>query len=184
MYAIQVELISTDSHDMVQVKYIVTLEDDVLISQIMVSNNSKSSSLQLSGCILSHLTVSSPDATFAVGLERSDFFGRLPILSSSAIIPPDYGRKSESQFSQLWNQMTSNGLLSGWGPKNQKNANQTENEEEEMEEGEEDDNYKNLTEQMCRIYTSAPRDFTIIDRVLLQTQLPYFQFISAEGYLD
>ncbi|XP_062004082.1 protein NDH-DEPENDENT CYCLIC ELECTRON FLOW 5 [Rosa rugosa] len=156
--SIQVELISTDSHDMVQVKYIVTLQDDVLISQLMVSNNSDSSSLQLSGCILSHLTVSSPDATYAVGLERSDFFGRLPILTGSAIIPPDCDQKSESQFSQLWKQMTSN----GWGPKN---GHQTETEqEEEMEEGEEDDNYKNLREQMCRIYTSAPRDFTIIDR--------------------
>ncbi|XP_004288420.1 PREDICTED: photosynthetic NDH subunit of subcomplex B 2, chloroplastic [Fragaria vesca subsp. vesca] len=156
--SIRVELMSTDSHDMVQVKYIVTLQDNVLISQLMVSNNSDSSSLQLSGYILSHLTVSSPDATFAVGLERSDFFGRLPILTSSAIIPPDYGQKSPSQFSQLWKQMASN----DWGPKN---GHQTKTEqEEEMEEGEEDDNYKNLREQMCRIYTSAPRDFTIIDR--------------------
>ncbi|XP_050369830.1 protein NDH-DEPENDENT CYCLIC ELECTRON FLOW 5 [Argentina anserina] len=159
--SIQVELISTDSHDMVQVKYIVTLQDDALISQLMVSNNSDSSSLQLSGCILSHLTVSSPDATFAVGLERSDFFGRLPILTSSAIVPPEYGQKSESQFSQLWKQLA-------WGPRNghqtETERQEEEEEEGEMEEGEEHDNYKNLREQMCRIYTSAPRDFTIIDR--------------------
>ena len=35
-------------------------------------------------------------------------------------------------------------------------------EREEME-GEENNNYKHLTEKMSRIYTSAPRNFTIID---------------------
>ncbi|OMO98952.1 hypothetical protein COLO4_13608 [Corchorus olitorius] len=38
------------------------------------------------------------------------------------------------------------------------------NASEEME-GEEDDGYKQLDEQMSRIYTSAPRFFTVIDRV-------------------
>ncbi|KAF6154064.1 hypothetical protein GIB67_018986, partial [Kingdonia uniflora] len=31
-------------------------------------------------------------------------------------------------------------------------------------EGEEEDNYAQLTDKMSRIYTSAPRKFTIIDR--------------------
>lgn len=31
--------------------------------------------------------------------------------------------------------------------------------------GEEDDDYKRMTEEMCRIYSHAPRQFTIIDRV-------------------
>ncbi|CAN6719924.1 unnamed protein product [Malus baccata var. baccata] len=160
---IQVELISTDSEDMIEIKYIITLKQDVLISEIVVSN-STSSSLQLTGSILSHLTVSSPDATYAIGLERSDFFTRLPILSSFGIIPPDFGMKNEAQISKLWQQMA------GWGPNNQNDGkqadtNQRGNNEEEME-GEEDDNYKHLREQMSRIYTSAPTDFTIIDRVL------------------
>ncbi|KAM0980346.1 hypothetical protein PS2_013330 [Malus domestica] len=158
---IQVELISTDSEDMIEIKYIITLKQDVLISEIVVSN-STSSSLQLTGSILSHLTVSSPDATYAIGLERSDFFTRLPILSSFGIIPPDFGMKNEAQISKLWQQMA------GWGPNNQNDGkqadtNQRGNNEEEME-GEEDDNYKHLREQMSRIYTSAPTDFTIIDR--------------------
>nr|XP_028948347.1 protein NDH-DEPENDENT CYCLIC ELECTRON FLOW 5 isoform X2 [Malus domestica] len=117
---IQVELISTDSEDMIEIKYIITLKQDVLISEIVVSN-STSSSLQLTGSILSHLTIS-----------------------------------------KLWQQMA------GWGPNNQNDGkqadtNQRGNNEEEME-GEEDDNYKHLREQMSRIYTSAPTDFTIIDR--------------------
>lgn len=165
----QVQLISTDSEDKVEIKYVITLKEDVLVSELVVSN-SKSSSLQLTGSILSHLTVSSPDATYAVGLERSDFFSRLPILSSFGIIPPDFGLKNESQISKLWQQMTQKAFMPGWGPKtqnddgNEAERNQREN-EEEME-GEEDDNYKHLRDQMSRIYTSAPTDFTIIDRVL------------------
>ncbi|ONH94193.1 hypothetical protein PRUPE_7G003600 [Prunus persica] len=164
---IQVQLISTDSEDKVEIKYVITLKEDVLVSELVVSN-SKSSSLQLTGSILSHLTVSSPDATYAVGLERSDFFSRLPILSSFGIIPPDFGLKNESQISKLWQQMAQKTFMPVWGPKtqnddgNEAERNQREN-EEEME-GEEDDNYKHLRDQMSRIYTSAPTDFTIIDR--------------------
>lgn len=34
-------------------------------------------------------------------------------------------------------------------------------------EGEEEDNYNQLSSEMSRIYTSAPRNLTVIDRVIL-----------------
>jgi hypothetical protein len=166
----QVELISRDLENMVEVKYILTLQEDILSSEIVVSN-SKSSLLQLRGSILSHLTVSTPDATYAIGLEGSNFFNRPPFLTNFGIIPPDFGQKNESGFGQLWGQMALKGPLSGWGTRNP-NANDAAESSlrergEEMA-GEEDDNYKHLTEELSRIYTSAPRNFTVIDRVLLQ----------------
>ncbi|KAH7522775.1 hypothetical protein FEM48_Zijuj07G0174200 [Ziziphus jujuba var. spinosa] len=159
--SIQVELICPDAEDMVELKYIVTLEEDVLSSELVISN-SKASPLQLTGSILSHLTVSSPDATFAIGLEGSDFIGRRPFLSNFSIIPPDFGQKKIFGFSQLWNQ------ISLWGPRNENNVDETKSIESETEEeivGEENDGYKHLREQMSQIYTSAPRNFTVIDRV-------------------
>lgn len=160
----QVELICTDAEDMVELKYTVTLEEDVLSSELVISN-SKSSPLRLTGSVLSHLTVSSPDATFAIGLEGSNFFGRRPFFSNFSIIPPDFGQRNEFGFGQLWNQM------SLWGPRNGNNVGgETKSNESETEEeivGEEDDGYKHLREQMSRIYTSAPRNFTVIDRVLV-----------------
>lgn len=156
----QVQLICTDAEDMVEVKYIVTLEEDVLSSEIVISN-SKSSPIRVTGSVLSHLTLSSPDATFAIGLEGSDFLGLSPFLSNFSIIPPDFAQKNEFGFAQLWNQM------SLWVDETKSNETAT----ELQMEGEENDNYKHLRDQMSRIYTSAPRDFTVIDRVLFLTQL-------------
>lgn len=159
----QVELISTDSGAMVEVKYIVTLQEDGLSSELVVSNSS-SSPVQLTGCVLSHLRVSSPDATYVIGLEGSDFFSRPPFLSNFGIIPPEFGQKNGLGFGQMLNQMAF------WRPRNQTNGDETKSDqgesEEEME-GEETDNYKHLREEMSRIYTSAPRNFTVIDRVLI-----------------
>ncbi|KAJ0078730.1 hypothetical protein Patl1_22947 [Pistacia atlantica] len=161
--SIQVELISRDRADMVEVRYIVTLDESVLSSELVVSN-SKSSSLQLTGCFLSHLTVSTPDATYALGLEGSDFIKKSPFSSNYVIVPPDISQENKFSISQLWSQMK---FLSGLGARNEQTADEadsTSTESEEEMEGEEDDNYKQLTEQMSRIYTSAPTNLTVIDR--------------------
>lgn len=157
----------TNAEDMVEVKYIVTLEEDVLSSEFVISNT-KTSPIRLTGSVLSHLTLSSPDATYAIGLEGSDFLSLSPFSSNFSIIPPDFGKRYESGFSKLWNQM------SLWGARSGNKVDETKSNEKETElqmEGEEDDSYKHLREQMSRIYTSAPRDFTIIDRVLFLTVL-------------
>lgn len=159
----QVELISTDSGEKVEIKYIVTLKEDELSSDLVISN-SRSTPVQLTGCVLSHLRVSSPEATYAIGLERSNFFSLPPFMSNFGIVPPDFGQENESGFSQLLNKM------SFWRSRNGNNADETKsdgNESKEEMEGEETDNYKNLREEMSRIYTIAPRNMTLIDRVLI-----------------
>lgn len=134
---------------MVEMRYIVKLEEDILSSEIVVTNNNKYSSIKLSGSILSHLTVSTPEATYVVGMEGSDYFNRSLALSNFAIIPQDEEQESGFGIGQWWNNVRRNGENGG----------------EEME-GEETDNYKQLTEKMSRIYTSAPTNLTFIDRVI------------------
>jgi len=168
----QVEMVSTDAKDMVEVRYILSLREETLSSELTVSNL-KSSSIQMRGGIISHLTVSTPEATFAYGLEGSDFYNRPVFLSNFGIVPPDLSQKRGFGSGQLWGNLGLNGFLTGWDARNQKNGDKGNDsliESEEME-GEENDNYKNLTQEMSRIYTSAPRDFTIIDRVLFLSTL-------------
>ena len=62
---------------MVETRHIVTLQEDILSSEILISN-SKSSQLQWTGSIISHQTVSSPEATYALGLEGSTFLSVPP----------------------------------------------------------------------------------------------------------
>ncbi|XP_030463810.2 protein NDH-DEPENDENT CYCLIC ELECTRON FLOW 5 [Syzygium oleosum] len=150
--SVQVELISRDSEGMVDVRYVLTLREQVLSTEMEVSN-SGTTTVELRGSILSHLNVSTPDATYAVGLEGSDFFRRPPFSSSFRIVPPEFDQKSKLGLGKLWEKFKPQGFASGndYGM------------EDEME-GEEDDNYKRLTDEMSLIYTSAPTNLTIIDR--------------------
>ncbi|KAA8519048.1 hypothetical protein F0562_016178 [Nyssa sinensis] len=163
---IQVELISRNSKDMIEVKHIVTLQQDHLSSELVICN-SNSSSLSLMGSVISHLTVSTPEATYAIGLEGSNFFSRPPLSSCFSIIPADVRQRKDSGSGKLWSPTALKGLLFGWGARNQKNGDDAESRERLMEEemeGEETDNYKHLAEKMSRIYTSAPQYMTVIDR--------------------
>uniref|UniRef100_A0A0F7CYY3 NDH-dependent cyclic electron flow 5 n=1 Tax=Francoa sonchifolia TaxID=23250 RepID=A0A0F7CYY3_9ROSI len=157
--SIQIELITSDSGNKVEVKYIITLEEDVLTSEIVVIN-SKASPIQLKGCLVSHLTVSTPDATYAIGLEGSDFFNIQPFLSKFSMIPPKSSQKKGDGSG--WGVLK--GVLAGLGAGNGNDGNELESSSQEEMEGEESDNYKQLDEQMSRIYTSAPRNVTVIDR--------------------
>ncbi|GFZ03710.1 hypothetical protein Acr_16g0003340 [Actinidia rufa] len=156
--SILVELVSRNSQDMIEAKYILTLHQDLLSSEL-VFLNSRSSSLRVMGSVISHLTVSTPEATYAVGLEGSNFYNRPPFLSNFSIVPPE---STEGKGSgELWSPFAE--LLSTWGAGNG-GGDKKQGEREEETEGEENDNYKHLTEKMSMIYTSAPRNFTIIDR--------------------
>lgn len=164
--SIQVELISSNSEDKMEIKHIVTLQQDAISSEI-VFTNLRPSSLQLTGSIISHLAVSTPEATYAVGLESSNYFNKPPFFSNFSIIPPDFS-KNDSGSRSPWGQSGFKQLLAGWGlgsldngldDKTAKNG-----QDSEEIEGEEEDNYKHLTEKMSMIYTSAPRSFTIMDR--------------------
>ncbi|XP_021738264.1 protein NDH-DEPENDENT CYCLIC ELECTRON FLOW 5-like [Chenopodium quinoa] len=152
--SIQVELISREIENMVEVKYTITLKDDTLNSEVSVLN-SRSSQLELTGSILSHLTVSSPDATYAFGLEGSNYVNKLPPISDFFIMPPNLAKNKKTSPSQSW-PLSSLKELFG--------AKTDDTEINEQTEGEEEDNYKHLSGKMSRIYTCAPRNFTIIDR--------------------
>ncbi|XP_058105871.1 protein NDH-DEPENDENT CYCLIC ELECTRON FLOW 5 [Magnolia sinica] len=165
--SVQVELKCNDSEHMVEFKYIVTLHQDLLSSEIIVTNL-KSSAVHLTGSVISHLTVSTPDATYAVGLQGSNYSTKPPLVSDFSIIPPGYfGQKKLSGSGQSWGQKALQGLFPSWGGSDKEfdglNTTEGGDSEEEME-GEEDDNYAHLTEKMSRIYTSAPRKFTVLDR--------------------
>uniref|UniRef100_A0A0F7H054 NDH-dependent cyclic electron flow 5 n=1 Tax=Erodium foetidum TaxID=337372 RepID=A0A0F7H054_9ROSI len=167
--SIKIEMISNDSEGKIRLKHIVTLEQDMLSSELVVSN-SKSSPLRLYGGVMGHLTVSSPDAIYALGLEGSNFFDKRPIDTEFVITPPRYGDQSQPGYGQVYGKMTLQALASTIGALNQSDEGVADTrrginyESEDGEEGEEDDSYKQLTDEMCRIYTCAPRVFTILDR--------------------
>lgn len=128
---VQVELRRSDKKmKEIEMKKIITLRGDTLSIELCVANKGVSP-VSIKGCsLVSYLTVSTPEATYAVGLEGSDFVEKTPFL-------PRFG------------------LVQG------------EEEEEEGKyglSGEEESNYKQLSEEMSRIYTLAPSSFTIIDR--------------------
>lgn len=170
----QVELISSDIEAMVEFKYIVTLQQDLLSSEVMITNL-KSSNLHLMGSVVTHLTVSTPDATYAIGLQGSNYFSKPPLMSDFSIIPPDFGQKRLPGSRQPW-ATTLQGLLLSWDNQVDKDSRGKigEQDNEGESEGEEDDNYAHLTDKMSRIYTSTPRRFTVIDRVMT----PYSNLLS------
>ncbi|CAN4096704.1 unnamed protein product [Withania somnifera] len=66
--SIQVELICRSSDGKIEAKYMVTLQQDLLTSEIKISNLGMAS-LRMRGTVLSHLTVSTPEASYVAGLE-------------------------------------------------------------------------------------------------------------------
>ncbi|XP_057737889.1 protein NDH-DEPENDENT CYCLIC ELECTRON FLOW 5 [Arachis stenosperma] len=152
--SIKIELLNKSSEDKIGIKYIVTLEEDGLQSEFEVQN-SMHSPLQITGSILSHLTVSSPEATYAVGLERSNYWRR-PLLESEFILSPPPDSNYQEGFGKIWNIPALQQLIPHWGATKDQNK-------EDMS-GEEDDGYKNLRDKISLIYTDAPRSITVIDR--------------------
>ncbi|XP_072987182.1 protein NDH-DEPENDENT CYCLIC ELECTRON FLOW 5 [Typha latifolia] len=158
--SIQVELVSVAPQSMIEVRYLVTLQRDLLASEFTITNL-KSSSLQLSGSIMNHLKVSTPDATYAVGLQGSNYRSQQPVMSEFSIIPPDYYESRSPTTNQSWTEKTLEGLLFST---RKKKGDMKDEAFGDGSEGEEDDDYSQMTEKLCRIYTSAPREFTVIDR--------------------
>ncbi|TKY46198.1 NDH-DEPENDENT CYCLIC ELECTRON FLOW 5 [Spatholobus suberectus] len=158
--SIQVELTNRTSDDKIGIKYIVTLEEDALNSELEISNK-KSLPLQMTGSILSHLTVSSPEATYAIGLERSNYCSKPLFESEFMLSPQDSGQ--EDGFGKIWKSLAFQQLFPHWGTNSQNNGSEVrQRNNEEMDE--ELDNYKQLSEKLSLVYTDAPRSFTVIDR--------------------
>lgn len=155
----QVELINKGPDSKIGLKYIVTLEKDGLGSELEISN-SNSSPLQMTGSILIHLTVSTPEATYAIGLERSNYYIRPPFESEFILSPPS----KDKGLGQTWKSSVKQ-LFPGWGTNNQNNEVERSQSDSEDTIGEETDSYKQLKERISLVYTDAPRSFTLIDRV-------------------
>ncbi|CAN0829632.1 Protein NDH-DEPENDENT CYCLIC ELECTRON FLOW 5 [Linum grandiflorum] len=141
---IEVELVCTStSNQMVDARYIMSMEKDMLSSELKLENLNRSSSIRITGSILTHLTVSTPEATTACGLDGSNFVSRPMLRSRFSIVPPEIGDERD-----IFGNRTYPGVVS----------------KEEEEEGEEIDSQKVLTDEMCRVYTCAARNFTLLDR--------------------
>jgi len=144
----QVELTNRTSDDKIGLKYIVTLEKDSLNSELEISNR-RSLPLRMTGSILSHLTLSSPEATYAIGLEGSSYCST-PLFESEYMLSPQDSDQEEG-FGKLFPQWRTKSQINGL------EGSQVNNEEI--------DNYKELSEELSLLYIDAPRSLTVIDRV-------------------
>uniref|UniRef100_R7W2J0 Uncharacterized protein n=1 Tax=Aegilops tauschii TaxID=37682 RepID=R7W2J0_AEGTA len=80
--------------------------------------------------------------------------------AEASILPPDYYATAPSSPQPRWVSKGLDMLLSGGG------GGQSAPRAAPEPDGEEDDNYKHLTAELCRVYRHAPREFTVIDRGL------------------
>lgn len=162
--SIQVELSSKNAQGDVEVKHLITLGEDYLGSEIIFSN-SNASPLKLMGSIISHLTVSTPEATYAIGLEGSDYSNKPPVATDFSLLPPEFGKRNDPSSGKLGGPLAFVDFFSRLGgSRNQNYGDDPAGTMEEKMEGEENDNYKRLEEEMSRLYINAPRSFTLIDR--------------------
>ena len=67
---------------------VVTLHPEALATELAVTNTAPAP-MALSCGVSNHLRVSTPDATYALGLQGSDYRSVEPALSEFSIIPPD-----------------------------------------------------------------------------------------------
>uniref|UniRef100_A0A0F7CYY4 NDH-dependent cyclic electron flow 5 n=1 Tax=Habenaria pantlingiana TaxID=1498489 RepID=A0A0F7CYY4_9ASPA len=156
---IQVELISTSPNGKMEAKYLVTLREDMISSELVLTNSTKSI-IQLRGSIMSHLTVSTPDASYAVGLQGSNYCNK-QAPSEFRILPPADSKKHEnsSEFIRSVAQKGFDSLFSAWGT--QKHYGEEKDEEQEREES---SDYAQMNDKFSRVYTFIPVEFTVIDR--------------------
>ena len=156
--SLQIELASAAPGNAAAVRCVVTLHPEALATELAVTNGA-SSPMALTCAVPSHLRVSTPDATYALGLLGSDYRSVEPALSEFSIIPPDYGAVQQSAAGTTarhrWANRGLDMILSGGQGRGAADE----------PDGEEDDDYKHMTDAMCRVYSNAPKEFTIIDRV-------------------
>ncbi|PUZ37036.1 hypothetical protein GQ55_9G085900 [Panicum hallii var. hallii] len=158
--SIEIELASAAPGNAGAARCVVTLHPEALSTEIAVTNNAPAP-MALSCGVSNHLRVSTPDATYALGLQGSDYRSVEPALSEFSIIPPDYRAAARQPAAagsarHRWANRGFDMILSGGG--------RDSGAADDQPDGEEDDDYKHMTDAMCRVYSHAPRDFTIIDR--------------------
>ncbi|RLN40816.1 protein NDH-DEPENDENT CYCLIC ELECTRON FLOW 5 [Panicum miliaceum] len=158
--SIEIELASAAPGNAASARCVVTLHPEALSTELAVTNNAPAP-MALSCGVSNHLRVSTPDATYALGLQGSDYRSVEPALSEFSIIPPDYRAAARQPAAagsarHRWANRGFDMILSGGG--------RDSGAADDQPDGEEDDDYKHMRDAMCRVYSHAPRDFTIIDR--------------------
>ncbi|XP_066320077.1 protein NDH-DEPENDENT CYCLIC ELECTRON FLOW 5-like [Miscanthus floridulus] len=155
--SIEIELASAAPGNAAAARCVVTLHPEALATELAVTNGA-SSPMALTCAVPSHLRVSTPDATYALGLLGSDYRSVEPALSEFSVIPPDYEAVQQSAAGTTarhrWANRGLDMILSGGQGRGAADE----------PDGEEDDDYKHMTDAMCRVYSNAPKEFTIIDR--------------------
>jgi hypothetical protein len=157
---LQIELASAAPGNAAEARCVVTLHPEALSTELAVTNGASSSAPMAVSCgVSNHLRVSTPDATYALGLQGSDYRSVEPALSEFSIIPPDYRAAAQQPAARhRWANRGFDMILSGGRDRGGAA-------DDDQPDGEEDDDYKHLTDALCRIYSHAPREFSIIDRV-------------------
>lgn len=102
---VQVKLARRDTDNMLEMKQIITLREETLSCDLVVSNTNLSP-IQVKCSLLSHLTVSTPEATYAVGLQGSNYVETTPFLPCPEAVPeeeeeikPGFGENEEEEQS-------------------------------------------------------------------------------------
>jgi hypothetical protein len=158
-FLVQVELVAVAPGNAAEARCVVALHPEALATELSATNSAASPSpVALSCGVSNHLRVSTPDATYALGLQGSDYRTVEPALSEFSIIPPDYRAARQAEAGKEKHRWANRGfdmVLSGIRGRGTADE----------PDGEEDDDYKHMTDEMCRVYSQAPREFTILDRV-------------------
>ncbi|RCV40905.1 hypothetical protein SETIT_9G092700v2 [Setaria italica] len=157
--SIEVELAAAAPGNAAAARCVVTLHPEALSTELAVTNGASSAPMALSCGVSNHLRVSTPDATYALGLQGSDYRTVEPALSEFSIIPPDYQAAARQPAARhhRWANRGFDMILSGGRDRGGAA-------DDDQPDGEEDDDYKHLTDAVCRVYSHAPREFTIMDR--------------------
>lgn len=178
--AIQVTLRCCNTEGKLSVKYVVTLYDKLLTTAVLVDNVS-SSPIELTSSVMTNLSLSTPDAAYAIGLRGCSYCTKAPLPSEFRIVS---NVEDESKPSSSWLFLQH---LFGTKEGSQKRKLSTGDEEgtESLWIVEEDD-FVHLRNKMSRIYFTPREQIRINDRgrrlTLILRKLGFEEFhLSSPG---
>ncbi|GLJ18069.1 hypothetical protein SUGI_0318790 [Cryptomeria japonica] len=158
--AVQVTLKCCNDDGMLSVKYVITLYDKLLTTAVLVENIS-SSPVELTSSVMTHLTASTPDGAYAVGLEGCSYCTEPPLPSEFNIVS---NVKEEPKPSSGWSLMQQ-----FFGTKENREEQVTGDSGAESKWVVETDDFAHLRNKMSRVYSTAREQMRFNDRGLRHT---------------
>ncbi|KAH9331127.1 hypothetical protein KI387_003235, partial [Taxus chinensis] len=152
--AIQVTLRCCNGDGMLSVKYVVTLYDKVLTTAVLVENIS-SSPVELTSSIMTHLTASTPDGAYAIGLKGCSYCTEPPLPSEFNIVS---NIREESKPSPGWS------LMQNLFGKKEKRELETGDAGVESKWVVENDDIAHLRNKMSRVYSTSREQMRFNDK--------------------